>query len=187
MWPDLGSLAENGEALLHGGWGSQAHRPLLVGAWSTHYLAPARAGAHGAVALQVANILLTGVKYESKLTGSGEPAEQPLSLRRLCATICHMPKALRNLCVNHFLGELAGERGGRRPGFGGSPTSQLWTPARGTGKPAVTAEGHAACPGLGAPTQSQPQNGRPCLLPCPPLGAWVSPWPILKLLCLGGP
>ncbi|XP_023555329.1 proton-associated sugar transporter A [Octodon degus] len=58
---------------------------------------------------QVANILLNGVKYESKLTGSGEPSEQPLSLRRLCATICHMPKALRNLCVNHFLGWLSFE------------------------------------------------------------------------------
>jgi hypothetical protein len=55
--------------------------------------------------LQVANILLNGVKYESELTGSGEQAEQPLSLRHLCATICNMPKALRNLCVNHFLGE----------------------------------------------------------------------------------
>ncbi|XP_013359586.1 PREDICTED: proton-associated sugar transporter A [Chinchilla lanigera] len=58
---------------------------------------------------QVANILLNGVKYESKLTGSSEQSEQPLSLRRLCATICRMPKALRNLCVNHFLGWLSFE------------------------------------------------------------------------------
>ncbi|XP_044769803.1 proton-associated sugar transporter A isoform X3 [Neomonachus schauinslandi] len=55
---------------------------------------------------QVANILLNGVKYESELAGSGEPAGQPLSMRHLCFTICHMPKALRNLCINHFLGEL---------------------------------------------------------------------------------
>ncbi|XP_044247416.1 proton-associated sugar transporter A isoform X4 [Ursus arctos] len=55
---------------------------------------------------QVANILLNGVKYESTLAGSGEPAGQPLSMRHLCSTICNMPKALRNLCVNHFLGEL---------------------------------------------------------------------------------
>ncbi|MEJ1272475.1 solute carrier family 45 member 1 [Cricetulus griseus] len=52
---------------------------------------------------QVANILLNGVKYESELTGSSEQSEQPLSLRRLCSTIYNMPKALRNLCVNHFL------------------------------------------------------------------------------------
>lgn len=53
----------------------------------------------------MANILLNGVKYESELTGSSEPAGQPLSMRHLCFTICNMPKALRNLCVNHFLGE----------------------------------------------------------------------------------
>ncbi|XP_032250199.1 proton-associated sugar transporter A isoform X2 [Halichoerus grypus] len=58
---------------------------------------------------QVANILLNGVKYESELAGSGEPAGQPLSMRHLCFTICHMPKALRNLCVNHFLGWLSFE------------------------------------------------------------------------------
>ncbi|XP_021504234.1 proton-associated sugar transporter A isoform X2 [Meriones unguiculatus] len=58
---------------------------------------------------QVANILLNGVKYESELTGSSEQSEQPLSLRRLCSTIYHMPKALRNLCVNHFLGWLSFE------------------------------------------------------------------------------
>ncbi|XP_058160467.1 proton-associated sugar transporter A isoform X2 [Dasypus novemcinctus] len=58
---------------------------------------------------QVANILLNGVKYESELVGSGERSEQPLSMRRLCATICHMPEALRNLCVNHFLGWLSFE------------------------------------------------------------------------------
>ncbi|XP_026375707.1 proton-associated sugar transporter A isoform X1 [Ursus maritimus] len=58
---------------------------------------------------QVANILLNGVKYESTLAGSGEPAGQPLSMRHLCSTICNMPKALRNLCVNHFLGWLSFE------------------------------------------------------------------------------
>ncbi|KAL1777088.1 proton-associated sugar transporter A [Sigmodon hispidus] len=58
---------------------------------------------------QVANILLNGVKYESELTGSSEQSEQPLSLRRLCSTIYNMPKALRNLCVNHFLGWLSFE------------------------------------------------------------------------------
>ncbi|XP_008820676.1 proton-associated sugar transporter A isoform X4 [Nannospalax galili] len=58
---------------------------------------------------QVANILLNGVKYESELTGSSEQSEQPLSLRHLCFTIYNMPKALRNLCVNHFLGWLSFE------------------------------------------------------------------------------
>lgn len=54
--------------------------------------------------VKVANILLDGVKYESELNGSSETSEQPLSIRLLCSTICHMPKALRNLCINHFLG-----------------------------------------------------------------------------------
>ncbi|KFP85257.1 Proton-associated sugar transporter A, partial [Acanthisitta chloris] len=58
---------------------------------------------------QVANILLNGVKYESELNGSGETSEQPLSMRLLCSTICRMPKALRNLCINHFLGWLSFE------------------------------------------------------------------------------
>ncbi|XP_040316325.1 proton-associated sugar transporter A isoform X2 [Herpailurus yagouaroundi] len=58
---------------------------------------------------QVANILLNGVKYESELAGSSEPSGQPLSMRHLCVTICNMPKALRNLCVNHFLGWLSFE------------------------------------------------------------------------------
>ena len=58
----------------------------------------------GALMVQVANILLNGVKYESELNGSDETAEQPLSVKLLCSTICQMPKALRNLCVNHFLG-----------------------------------------------------------------------------------
>ncbi|XP_072833784.2 proton-associated sugar transporter A isoform X2 [Pogona vitticeps] len=58
---------------------------------------------------QVANILLNGVKYESELNGSGELSEQPLSMKLLCSTICHMPKALRNLCINHFLGWLSFE------------------------------------------------------------------------------
>ncbi|XP_040389637.1 proton-associated sugar transporter A isoform X9 [Cygnus olor] len=58
---------------------------------------------------KVANILLDGVKYESELNGSSETSEQPLSIRLLCSTICHMPKALRNLCINHFLGWLSFE------------------------------------------------------------------------------
>ncbi|KAM6336370.1 LOW QUALITY PROTEIN: proton-associated sugar transporter A [Alca torda] len=58
---------------------------------------------------QVANILLNGVKYESELNGSGETSEQPLSVKLLCLTICRMPKALRNLCINHFLGWLSFE------------------------------------------------------------------------------
>lgn len=58
---------------------------------------------------EVANILLDGVKYESELNGSGETSEQPLSMRLLCSTICHMPRALRNLCINHFLGWLSFE------------------------------------------------------------------------------
>ncbi|KAM9107176.1 proton-associated sugar transporter A isoform 4-T4 [Megaptera novaeangliae] len=58
---------------------------------------------------QVANILLNGVKYESELTGPSEPSGQPLSMRYLCFTICNMPKALRHLCVNHFLGWLSFE------------------------------------------------------------------------------
>nr|XP_013812908.1 PREDICTED: proton-associated sugar transporter A isoform X3 [Apteryx mantelli mantelli] len=58
---------------------------------------------------QVANILLNGVKYKSELNGSGETSEQPLSLKLLFLTICHMPKALRNLCINHFLGWLSFE------------------------------------------------------------------------------
>ncbi|NXS51326.1 S45A1 protein, partial [Brachypteracias leptosomus] len=58
---------------------------------------------------QVANILLNGVKYETELNGSGETLEQPLSVKLLCSTICHMPKALRNLCINHFLGWLSFE------------------------------------------------------------------------------
>ncbi|XP_068772000.1 proton-associated sugar transporter A isoform X4 [Struthio camelus] len=58
---------------------------------------------------QVANILLNGVKYESELNGSGDTSEQPLSLKLLFSTICHMPKALRNLCINHFLGWLSFE------------------------------------------------------------------------------
>lgn len=66
---------------------------------------------------QVANILLNGVKYESELTGSSEQSEQPLSLRRLCSTIYNMPKALRNLCVNHFLGKPRGP-GPREMGCG---------------------------------------------------------------------
>ncbi|KYO17354.1 proton-associated sugar transporter A [Alligator mississippiensis] len=58
---------------------------------------------------QVANILLNGVKYESELNGSGEMSDQPLSMKHLCSTICHMPTALRNLCINHFLGWLSFE------------------------------------------------------------------------------
>ncbi|XP_015674355.1 proton-associated sugar transporter A [Protobothrops mucrosquamatus] len=58
---------------------------------------------------QVANILLNGVKYESELNGSNEVFEQPLSIKLLCSTVCHMPKVLRNLCINHFLGWLSFE------------------------------------------------------------------------------
>lgn len=58
---------------------------------------------------EVANILLNGVKYESELNGSSETTEQPLSMKLLCSTICQMPKALRNLCINHFLGWLSFE------------------------------------------------------------------------------
>ncbi|XP_005994269.1 proton-associated sugar transporter A [Latimeria chalumnae] len=58
---------------------------------------------------QVANILLNGVKYESELTESGESSERALSMKLLCSTICHMPKPLRNLCINHFLGWLSFE------------------------------------------------------------------------------
>nr|XP_048680940.1 proton-associated sugar transporter A isoform X3 [Caretta caretta] len=58
---------------------------------------------------QVANILLNGMKYESELNGSGEMSEQSLSMKLLCSTICHMPKTLRNLCINHFLGWLSFE------------------------------------------------------------------------------
>ncbi|KAK2492664.1 hypothetical protein MC885_021512 [Smutsia gigantea] len=63
----------------------------------------------GGLPSQVANILLNGVKYESELTGASEPAGRPLSMRHLCLTICHMPAALRSLCVNHFLGWLSFE------------------------------------------------------------------------------
>ncbi|XP_018408181.1 PREDICTED: proton-associated sugar transporter A [Nanorana parkeri] len=58
---------------------------------------------------QVANILLNGVKYESDLNGSTEISHQRLSMKLLCSSICHMPKALRNLCINHFLGWLSFE------------------------------------------------------------------------------
>ncbi|GCC35031.1 proton-associated sugar transporter A [Chiloscyllium punctatum] len=58
---------------------------------------------------QVANILLNGVKYETDLNGSGELSERPLSISFLFSSICHMPKPLRNLCVNHFLGWLSFE------------------------------------------------------------------------------
>lgn len=55
--------------------------------------------------MQVANILLNGVKYESELNGFNDVSEQPLSIKLLCSTVCHMPKVLRNLCINHFLGK----------------------------------------------------------------------------------
>ncbi|XP_077106403.1 proton-associated sugar transporter A isoform X2 [Ranitomeya variabilis] len=58
---------------------------------------------------KVANILLNGVKYESELNGSTELSNRPLSMKLLCSSICHMPKALRNLCINHFLGWLSFE------------------------------------------------------------------------------
>ncbi|XP_078094658.1 proton-associated sugar transporter A isoform X2 [Mustelus asterias] len=58
---------------------------------------------------QVANILLNGMKYETDLNGSGELSERPLSTSFLFSSICQMPKPLRNLCVNHFLGWLSFE------------------------------------------------------------------------------
>ncbi|XP_067826165.1 proton-associated sugar transporter A isoform X2 [Heptranchias perlo] len=58
---------------------------------------------------QVANILLNGVKYETELNVSGELPEQPFSTTFLFSSICQMPKPLRNLCVNHFLGWLSFE------------------------------------------------------------------------------
>ncbi|XP_030041792.1 proton-associated sugar transporter A isoform X2 [Microcaecilia unicolor] len=58
---------------------------------------------------QVANILLNGIKYDSELNVSGEVPEPQLSMRLLCSTICHMPTALRRLCINHFLGWLSFE------------------------------------------------------------------------------
>ncbi|KAH1182513.1 hypothetical protein KIL84_010267 [Mauremys mutica] len=36
-------------------------------------------------------------------------SEQSLSMKLLCSTICHMPKTLCNLCINHFLGWLSFE------------------------------------------------------------------------------
>ena len=88
----------------------------------------------GGLLLQVANILLNGVKYESELTGSSEPSGQPLSMRHLCFTICNMPRALRHLCVNHFLGELMAKLPACRAPFG-------WPYSGGTGPD----------PGLGMP------------------------------------
>ncbi|XP_053137523.1 proton-associated sugar transporter A isoform X2 [Hemicordylus capensis] len=58
---------------------------------------------------QVANILLNGVKYESDLNSASDFSEQPLTMKLLCSTICHMPTALRRLCINHFLGWLSFE------------------------------------------------------------------------------
>ncbi|XP_007896058.2 proton-associated sugar transporter A [Callorhinchus milii] len=58
---------------------------------------------------QVANILLNGAKYETDLNESGEFCERPFSTSFLCSAICHMPKALRKLCLNHFLGWLSFE------------------------------------------------------------------------------
>ncbi|XP_062889531.1 proton-associated sugar transporter A [Mobula hypostoma] len=58
---------------------------------------------------QVANILLNGVKYETDLNSSGELSERTLSASVLFSSICQMPKPLRNLCVNHFLGWLSFE------------------------------------------------------------------------------
>ncbi|XP_051895262.1 proton-associated sugar transporter A isoform X2 [Pristis pectinata] len=58
---------------------------------------------------QVANILLNGVKYETDLNSSGELSERPLSTSVLFSSIRQMPKPLRNLCVNHFLGWLSFE------------------------------------------------------------------------------
>lgn len=59
--------------------------------------------------VQVANILLNGAKYESELNGTSEISHRPLSMKLLCSSIFHMPKPLRNLCINHFLGWLSFE------------------------------------------------------------------------------
>lgn len=56
-------------------------------------------------ALQVANILLNGVQYDSKLSDNTEVTDNQMSLRLLCIAIYRMPPSLRSLCTNHFLGK----------------------------------------------------------------------------------
>lgn len=56
-------------------------------------------------ALQVANILLNGVQYDSKLSDNTEVIDNQMSLRLLCIAIYRMPPSLRSLCTNHFLGK----------------------------------------------------------------------------------
>ncbi|XP_041129094.1 proton-associated sugar transporter A [Polyodon spathula] len=58
---------------------------------------------------QVANILLDGVHYESDLNSCGDASDSQLSIRLLCHSICNMPRPLRSLCTNHFLGWLSFE------------------------------------------------------------------------------
>lgn len=55
--------------------------------------------------LQVANILLNGVQYDSKLSDNTEVADTQMSLKLLCIAIYRMPPSLRSLCTNHFLGK----------------------------------------------------------------------------------
>ncbi|XP_053509380.1 proton-associated sugar transporter A [Ictalurus furcatus] len=58
---------------------------------------------------QVANILLNGVQYDSKLSDNTEVIDNQMSLKLLCIAIYRMPPSLRSLCTNHFLGWLSFE------------------------------------------------------------------------------
>ncbi|KAK3512800.1 hypothetical protein QTP70_025345, partial [Hemibagrus guttatus] len=58
---------------------------------------------------QVANILLNGVQYDSKLSDNTEVPDTQMSLKLLCIAIYRMPPSLRSLCTNHFLGWLSFE------------------------------------------------------------------------------
>ncbi|KAI5622935.1 proton-associated sugar transporter A isoform X1, partial [Silurus asotus] len=58
---------------------------------------------------QVANILLNGVQYDSKLSDNTEVIDTQMSLKLLCIAIYRMPPSLRSLCTNHFLGWLSFE------------------------------------------------------------------------------
>ncbi|XP_053339888.1 proton-associated sugar transporter A [Clarias gariepinus] len=58
---------------------------------------------------QVANILLNGVQYDSKLSENTEVIDTQMSLKLLCIAIYRMPPSLRSLCTNHFLGWLSFE------------------------------------------------------------------------------
>lgn len=55
--------------------------------------------------VKVANILLSGVRYESDLSENAETVESQMSMKLLCIAIYRMPPSLRSLCTNHFLGE----------------------------------------------------------------------------------